>query len=512
MGAAARGDDDLGWLSGCGGVEGAIAHTAEETLNRLSGDQLTVARELFLNLTELGEGAEDTRRIASREELLGGTDAATLDGVIETMVRARLITTSKGEVEVAHEALIRRWPTLKEWLADNRERLRFERQMARDATDWEEAGRDPGLLYRGSRLAQAREKLTERPTGQTSLVRRFIRTSLSEYQREIDEKEARERQKLAQERALAEAQRQRAEEAEKATVKQSRLTRIAVAVGSVALLLFFVAGFAGIVASNNAREAVEARSTAEAETSRALLAEEFAKEETKRADRERTIAESRALAAQALSVVEDDPNLGLLLAIRANRIATTIEARRSLARLLADKLWVEDDIRESVLVGQIFSESNLGDLGGSLDIDSEGKWIASNRNGFVVLWDIETKMLEIVHEYREPANGLAFNPTKPILLFGSDNSILLKNLAEDTPSPPTFVVDTRASVDAIEFSRDGSFFAYTDGVDVAVWDIQSLQQLSKPVDNDRQLQISGLSFDPASNHLYGLSPGWGEVY
>ncbi len=195
----------LGGYRDAGGVEGAIAHTAEETLNRLSVDQLTVARELFLNLTELGEGAEDTRRIASREELLGGTDAATLDGVIETMVRARLITTSKGEVEVAHEALIRRWPTLKEWLADNRERLRFERQMARDAGEWEEAGHDPGILYRGSRLAQAQENLSQLQGVLPPLSHRFIEASL-EAQAEQEQAAAdqiQKEEKLRQEQANA---------------------------------------------------------------------------------------------------------------------------------------------------------------------------------------------------------------------------------------------------------------------------------------------------------------------
>ena len=78
------------------------------------------------------------RRVASLTELRRKRPLAVAN-VLEMLVRARLITTDAGEVEVAHEALIRRWPRLKdEWLPDNRERLRFERQLAHDAAIWRE--------------------------------------------------------------------------------------------------------------------------------------------------------------------------------------------------------------------------------------------------------------------------------------------------------------------------------------------------------------------------------------
>ena len=81
-----------------------------------------------------------------------------MSGVLEQLVRARLVTLDGENAEVAHEALIRRWPRLHTWLQENRERLRFERQLAHDAGQYfEELKEDPGALYRGARLAQALE-------------------------------------------------------------------------------------------------------------------------------------------------------------------------------------------------------------------------------------------------------------------------------------------------------------------------------------------------------------------
>jgi hypothetical protein len=67
------------------------------------------------------------------------------------------LTTSEGAVEVAHEALIREWPRLRDWLDDDREGLRLMRHLTESAQSWERLGRDPGELYRGARLTAALE-------------------------------------------------------------------------------------------------------------------------------------------------------------------------------------------------------------------------------------------------------------------------------------------------------------------------------------------------------------------
>ena len=65
----------------------------------------------------------------------------------------RLITT-EGEgderyVEASHEALIRGWPRLREWIDQDREALRTQRRLADAAQEWEQQAQEESYLYRG---------------------------------------------------------------------------------------------------------------------------------------------------------------------------------------------------------------------------------------------------------------------------------------------------------------------------------------------------------------------------
>ncbi len=133
-----------------GGVQGAIAQTAEAVFQqRLTPAQRPIARMIFLRLTELGatdESPDTRRRVPFSELITRATDTATLEAVLRILTEARLVTAAQDEVEVAHEALIREWPTLRDWLNENREGLRRQRQLTEDAHEWEKLGRDPGPL------------------------------------------------------------------------------------------------------------------------------------------------------------------------------------------------------------------------------------------------------------------------------------------------------------------------------------------------------------------------------
>ncbi|MBK8129084.1 MAG: hypothetical protein IPK53_09155 [bacterium] len=196
----------LGGYRAAGGVEGAVANSAETVIQMLDDGQQAIAERIFLALTELGEGAADTRRIASRATLRRAGDGDAVDVVLEMLVTARLIGVNNQEVEVAHEALIRRWPRLQGWLETNRERLRFERQLARDAELWQETmNRDSGALYRGARLAQALEWQARDDVSLEPLSAEFLAESHCLTEQEAYEKEALYRRQLLLARSLASA-------------------------------------------------------------------------------------------------------------------------------------------------------------------------------------------------------------------------------------------------------------------------------------------------------------------
>jgi WD40 repeat protein/DNA-binding SARP family transcriptional activator len=133
-----------------GGVHGAVARMAERAYERLDADEQGVARAIFLRLA--GEGGGDAAvgaRVALDEF---GEDAR---AVLAELTDSRLLTVSEGEVEVAHEALLREWPRLRGWLEDDAEGRRLHRNLRVAAKEWETGGHDAGELYRGARLASA---------------------------------------------------------------------------------------------------------------------------------------------------------------------------------------------------------------------------------------------------------------------------------------------------------------------------------------------------------------------
>jgi tetratricopeptide (TPR) repeat protein len=148
-----------------GGVNGAIRETADTIFRqRLNPEQAKIARMIFLRLADLGEDAQDTRRRVPFDELITrSTDMRTIQVVINILADARLVTTSTVEpgdvnvIEIAHESLIREWPTLRQWLNADRQGLILHRQLTEAAEDWEKNERDTGLLFRGSRLEGAQE-------------------------------------------------------------------------------------------------------------------------------------------------------------------------------------------------------------------------------------------------------------------------------------------------------------------------------------------------------------------
>src|SRR5271157_4684124 len=149
-----------------GGVEGTLEHRANETLQKLSQADQDLCRRIFLHLVQPGEGTEDTKRRVSYRELLPDDPerAEAVKRVVGILANrdARLITTqgtgtADGAVEVAHEALIRGWKQLRQWIDADRAGLRIQLQLTEAAREWEANGRESSFLYGGTRLAVARE-------------------------------------------------------------------------------------------------------------------------------------------------------------------------------------------------------------------------------------------------------------------------------------------------------------------------------------------------------------------
>ncbi len=160
-----------------GGIERSVAQTSEHTFTALSERQQRLANQIFLRMTALGEGTEDTKRRITRDEV--DADDPDVAVVLDRLASSRLVTLDDNGIEIAHEALIRGWPRLREWLAEDREGLRVHRQLTEATDAWESVGRDDGWLHRGARLAIAVEWASAHDSALSQRERRFLDASVA---------------------------------------------------------------------------------------------------------------------------------------------------------------------------------------------------------------------------------------------------------------------------------------------------------------------------------------------
>lgn len=261
----------LAGYQGAGGLDGALGRTAETVYGGLSARQQDSARHLMLRLTALGDGTEDTGRRVSRAELDDDPQTWT---VLDRLVHARLVAVDRDSVQITHEALIRAWSRLREWLAEDREGLRLHRKLTEATNTWEALDRDPGTLYRGVRLAHTRQWATRNGGALAAREREFVAASVAAEETE---------QRLARRRGR----------------------RLRLAVAMLSALLVLAAGATSYAIST--REA---------------------------AARQRDAALSRVAASKAAALHRTDPTLAAQLSLAAYRLAPTAEARDELRRAI----------------------------------------------------------------------------------------------------------------------------------------------------------------------------------
>ncbi len=192
-----------------GEVSGALTRYADEKFNHLKPEEQQQVRRIFVQLVRPGAGTEDTRRVATKAELSDKNW-----GLVKQLADARLVVTSRTiisretsetsqqqpqqikeqeTVEVVHEALIRNWGQLKQWMATDREFRTWQERLRTAMNYWQEKNRDQGLLLRGAALVQATEQLKTRRDELSEEELEFIQLS-----QELHEKEEKQKQKQRQ--------------------------------------------------------------------------------------------------------------------------------------------------------------------------------------------------------------------------------------------------------------------------------------------------------------------------
>ena len=238
-----------------GQVEGALADYAEEVYGVLSANEQAAVRRLLSQMVQLGQDTEDSRRPLAAAEVSNADWA-----LVQRLADQRLLVTDtdapgQQTAEIVHEMLIQGWGRLRQWLDADRA-FHLWQQRARLAADqWEAGQRDPGALLRGGPLAEAEGWRAARADDIGQRVGVLIVASQVQRQQEQAAADARQQESLAQAKALADAEHQRAELEKRANRRLRRLAAI------LALVTVSRAGggFAGVHATQRGRATIRPR-------------------------------------------------------------------------------------------------------------------------------------------------------------------------------------------------------------------------------------------------------------
>jgi WD40 repeat protein len=493
-----------------GRVRDAVQHTADEVFQRLSPADRMTALRVFRRMTVITVGRRVARRRATLAELHAAASAGTaeqrtqgraraeqrtqggtpermpsgeekVDALVSAFADRRLITVDEDTAEIAHDALLTAWRTLRDWLAPDLAAQEVYDRLIEDAGEWDEHRRDPAFLYRGARLLTVRDTQPrwERdrdsfpPPGPT--VDAFVAAS-TQAARRIE-----------------------------------RRRRLVMATLAVLTILALLAAGAAIRAAGDA-------------------------------DRQRAVATSRQLAAQSEIIGDTDPTTSALLAVSAWRIARTPEARYSMLNAAAHparavlsghsrrltelafspdgslvvsgseegaiRLW---DTRSHRQIAALTLEilPGLTGCGGrvSAAFSPDGKVLATACFRTVRFWDVATRRpVGGALNNKEAVQAMAYNPDGRILATGSyEGTVRLWEVATRRQHGATLGRrndrNGNNAINAVAFSPDGKGVAAAGADHTArLWDTTTQRQIGATFTGHSDV-INGLSVSPDGKTL-----------
>ncbi|WP_086666254.1 hypothetical protein [Lentzea kentuckyensis] len=426
-----------------GGIQGAVATTAERAWSDLDEPGQAAARQLLLRLVRVGDDTQDTRRRSSRHNLLeAATNLTATERALEVLTRARLITVDAGSVEITHEALLHAWPRLRSWIDEDRAGNLSRQRLEEDAAAWASSDRDSSLLYRGARLEGARQQQV------TTLAKEFVRASERQHRKSV------------------------------------WLRRSAV---SLVVVFALIAASAAVIAVRQRNDAVFRQVVAEAD---------------RIADTDPSLAAQMLLAAHRMRpgdldvasklVADQQTPLGVPLKGHTGAVYLTSFTKDGTVLATASydrtaRLW---DVRDRSNPKPLAVITGHKDWLTSAVFSPDDKVLATTGNDKTIkLWDIADRTNPKLLHTIETGNGtsylLEFSPDgKALAAANEDKTARLWNVSD--PANPTPLGEplrgATAAVRTLAFSPDGHTLATSgDDQNIRLWDVATRTMIGKPM-------------------------------
>lgn len=398
-----------------GGIETAVARSAQEAFDQLTPAQQVVARQVFLQLTAVGPDSTETSVPASIGRLAVGAPGAAggdITAVLDAFTDRRLLTMAADTVEITHEVLLTAWPLLRDiWLAGTRADRIIRSGLSGAAADWSRHSRDPAYLYTGSLLeaadaiaAQAGNDPVRHPP-LTPDEQAFL--SVSRH-----------------------ARRRRASRLQTLVAVLSTLT---VALAAITVL------------------AIGQRDNADGASAQAISAGE--------------VAASGELAAESQATGDNDPVLARLESVAAWRLHQTPQAEYAM-------------LKAAELPGIAILNTGGAEVA-SVAFSPDGRMLADADDGRVQLWNTAVRQLLPTRGSTFSADSVAFSTDGAMLAVGGsgangDGAVQLWDTVT-RQLIATLPVGGAVAIGAVAFRPDASTLAVVTGGAVELWDTDTRQ-------------------------------------
>jgi WD40 repeat protein len=457
-----------------GGVEAALVNHAELVYAQLNAADQVRSQQIFIQLVQPGTGTEDNRRLATKDDVRSENwDLVTYLASFRLVVTNRHKSSGEETVELVHEALIKNWKRLRQWMQFDGEFRIWQERLRTNKRQWEESDQDEEMVLRGKALADADYWQQHRGEELSLGEQTFISQSLRLRERDL-----------------------------KHHKRKQQITIAGLTGGlTIALILASVAGWQWHQSHIRESEALSKSSEALFATNKkleALIEAIRAKRSLEvlgRGDRSTQIAVDLVLKQAAYGLVEYNRLSGQVDAIKSVSFSPNGQIIASVPETGIIKIWNINGTLKADLTGH-------DDIVNAISFSPDSQKIASASNDKTIkIWSVNGLLLKTITGHNAEVTGVSFSPDgQKIASASNDKTIKIWSI---NGTLLRTIIGHHAEVTGVSFSPDGQKIASaSNDKTVKLWNINGtlLQTIA-----GHNAEVTSISFSPDSQKIASAS-------